>query len=117
MKTRRPTSELVLEVTATVFDLTEQELLSWARPDRIARPRMAAMCVLYELGWSLLEVGRFFGNRDHGTVINARRRIPLICAQDEVFAERVQILRRAFALPPLSPAISAQTSVKSPVSN
>lgn len=106
--------DLLLQTSAR-FLVSPNELLSPIRTDRIARARMAAMVTLYDLGFSLVEVGLFFGGRDHTTVIYARRRLPVLCAQDKLFADRVQALREAFALPPLVPRISSQLSVKTPV--
>lgn len=110
-----PLSERVRDLAAVLFNLTIEEIMSPSQAHRIARPRMAAMSTLYALGWSLTDIGIFFGGRDHVTVSNARDRVPVLCAQDELFAGRVQTLRSAFALPPLVIPDSSQSSVKSPI--
>lgn len=108
--------ELVLLKAAELFPVAPQEILSPIRSNRIARARFAVMVTLYDLGFSLVDVGLICGRRDHSTVIHARRRLPVLASQDPDLADRLQTLRDAFALPPLLPAISSQTSVKSSIS-
>jgi|DEB0MinimDraft_6_1074348.scaffolds.fasta_scaffold79553_1 chromosomal replication initiation ATPase DnaA len=111
----KPLSERVRDLAAVLFDLTVEEISGESQSHRVCHPRMAAMSTLYSLGWSLVDIGVFFGGRDHVTVSNARDRVPVLCAQDEVFAGRVQTLRSAFALPPLVIPKTSQTSVKTPI--
>lgn len=69
-----PTS--VCKVVADFYGITLEEMLSKARPARIAWPRQVAMTLLRRCSqMSLNEVGQFFGGRDHGTVLHAERRV------------------------------------------
>jgi chromosomal replication initiator protein len=65
---------------------TREELISRRRAHRILHPTMAAMYVAAELtSASLSEIGRWLGNRDHGTVLSATHRVPQMCQADPAF--------------------------------
>jgi len=65
----------VAMVTASLFGLRPDQILSRQRPDHIAVPRMVAMYVMRtHLGMGLQEIGQVFG-RDHGTALHAIRRV------------------------------------------
>ena len=108
-------AELVIQATLAAFSVTRSDLLSSSKEPSIARPRIFAMATLYELGQnskiSLAQVGRVFGNRDHGAVIHARRRLPQLCRRCSHFAATVQTLRDALGLPPISSQISVKTLI------
>lgn len=62
-------------VTASVFGLRPDQIMSRQRPDHIAVPRMVAMYVMRtHFGMGLQEIGQVFG-RDHGTAMHAIRRV------------------------------------------
>jgi chromosomal replication initiator protein len=44
---------------------------------------------------SLPEIGRKFGGRDHTTVMHAVRKIEELMEGDDVFAQDVEVIRRA----------------------
>ena len=54
--------------------LTVAEMMSDARPLRIARPRQEAMYLMWRRGHSQSAIGRFMG-RDHSTVNHAIRAV------------------------------------------
>ena len=65
----------VAMLTASVFGLRPDQIMSRQRPDYIAVPRMVAMYVMRtHLGMGLQEIGAVFG-RDHGTAMHAIRRV------------------------------------------
>jgi chromosomal replication initiation ATPase DnaA len=100
---REASAVSVLALTATIFGVTEEELLGPTRQHRVSHPRQIAMAALYELGYSLEGVGEFFGNRHHGTVLHARKNAPKLCALDPDFAAVVHRFRETLALPPQPP--------------
>ena len=58
------------------YNLTLLELISKARPNCIAHPRMISMFLCRrETRLSLVEIGQRHGGRDHGTVIHACKRV------------------------------------------
>jgi chromosomal replication initiator protein len=78
------------------FGISSEELLSPARTARIAWPRQVAMYLARELtGESLPAIGRYFGGRDHTTVLHACRRASLRIAHDQDSREVVEKLRRS----------------------
>lgn len=69
-------AERIIEIVCRHCEISRGELMGNARPDRIAFPRHIAMTLVRNrCHWSLNEVGAFFGGRDHGTVMNAARRV------------------------------------------
>lgn len=62
----------ILKAVAREFEVTEDELMSKARPDHIAFPRQVAMTLFYQISplHSSKAVGRMFG-KNHGTVLHA----------------------------------------------
>lgn len=71
------------------------EMSSARRARSVVRPRQIAMYLARELTLrSLPTIGRFFGNRDHTTVMHACRTIEAICRQDCDCAAVVDALRQ-----------------------
>lgn len=72
----KPTPAVILKATAEYFHVKKEELLGRRRTKRIAEPRKIAMFLAKK--WteqSYPELGRFFGNRDHTTVLAACKRV------------------------------------------
>ena len=56
--------------------ITREEIASRSRTPKICHPRMLAMYLVREnTALSLLAIGELFGGRDHGTVLNACKRV------------------------------------------
>jgi hypothetical protein len=70
-----PAQRAILEDVATRHDLTVADLISDARPNRIAHPRQEAMYLMVAAQrWSTPQIGRVLGGRDHTTVLTGVRR-------------------------------------------
>lgn len=71
-------------VVAKHFDLTATQLKSKSRQQHIADARGLAMYVSRRLtGASYAEIGRFFGSRDHSTVLHACQKTERLVAGDD----------------------------------
>lgn len=69
---RQVTMDVIQEVVASQFDITIEDMVSKKRSRKIAYPRQIAMYLCREItGSSLPQIGRFFGGRDHTTVLHA----------------------------------------------
>lgn len=80
------------------YDISKQELLSASREQQFARPRMVGMYLARELTeHSLPALGRFFGGRDHTTVLNAQRTIRVWRRADQAFNAEVGKLEKILA--------------------
>jgi chromosomal replication initiator protein len=65
----RPTMREIAGLIAERHGLRLDELTGPAKPYRISHPRQEAYALIYATGrFSLPQIGRFFGNRDHTTV-------------------------------------------------
>jgi|SRR4051794_21682832 hypothetical protein len=65
----------IINETATEHGITPDELISPTRTLRLVRIRQLAMWRCRQAGVSLPKIGRYFGNRDHTTVLHAVRKI------------------------------------------
>jgi chromosomal replication initiator protein len=86
----------IRELACEQFELTAEELISSSRVARIAWPRQVAMFLARELtDESLPAIGRYFGGRDHSTVLHACRRAGERIDTDPASRHAVDNLRRA----------------------
>jgi chromosomal replication initiator protein len=92
---RRVTIEDIQKRVAAHFNVRHADMFSERRSRSVARPRQIAMYLAKQLTQrSLPEIGRKFGGRDHTTVMHAVRKVEELRAQDQAFAEDVDMLRR-----------------------
>ena len=85
--------EIVAKV-AEYFALTPDSILSNSRSQKIARPRQIAMYLCRALtltSWSI--IAKFFGKRDHATVIRAHSKVQLEMKKNP---QLVQMLKKIF---------------------
>lgn len=67
----------IIESVANVYGRTVDELTGPARYARLCDARHLAMVLIrVRFNWSMEEIGRVFGNRDHTTVLHAIRSFP-----------------------------------------
>ncbi|MEE9309980.1 MAG: chromosomal replication initiator protein DnaA [Cocleimonas sp.] len=77
------------------YNIKTSDMDSKRRTRSIARPRQVAMALSKELtNHSLPEIGTFFGNRDHTTVLHACRKIKELRTEDVSLDENYRILER-----------------------
>ena len=83
----------IIKAVESAFGVKEKELRSASRARRVLVPRQVGMYLsrrLTEL--SLSEVGRFFGGKDHATVLYAERRIEERMKKDPELRRKVEQL-------------------------
>jgi chromosomal replication initiator protein len=97
----RRRSHSIADIHAAVsehFGVSPEELLSSSRTPRVSWPRQVAMYLTRELtDESLPAIGRYFGGRDHTTVLHACRRTAARVLSDDAALEAVENLRRSLA--------------------
>src|SRR5262245_4325452 len=82
--------ERILAAVSERFGVRPETLVGKRRTQAIAVPRQVAMYLMRHLTeLSLVEIGRFFGGRDHSTVIHACRQIAERIHGDESFRDKV----------------------------
>lgn len=93
-KAKLVTVDNIKQTVADYFRITVADIDSKARPRNIAHPRMLAMVLARELtGQSYPSLGRQFGDRDHTTVINAKKKIQKLCEKDVQMKEAYENLK------------------------
>ena len=95
---RRVTIEEIQRKVAEHFNVKVAEMHSDRRSRIVARPRQVAMYLAKQLtSYSLPDIGRKFGGRDHTTVMHAVKKVDELMLADSTFAEDVELLRRALS--------------------
>jgi chromosomal replication initiator protein len=85
----------VISQVAHYFNLKASQIKGKERHQFIVLPRQIAMYLLRtDSNYSLVEIGRFFGNRDHTTVIHAVDKINKLLAVSEEVRFNVSSLRK-----------------------
>jgi len=92
------TAPRIQQTVAAHFGLKMSELRSKQRQRALVFPRQVAMYLCRELtDASLPEIGRYFGGRDHTTVLHACAKIAHMEETDESVARLLWQLRRTLA--------------------
>ena len=74
--TRNPTVRDIQDRVCEFYHVKRADLLGHRRSRDIVIPRHIAVYIAFELtDFSTLQLGRFFGGKDHATMINSVRRI------------------------------------------
>ncbi len=83
----------IQKAVADYFGIQKNDLISSSRSRIFTRPRQIAMALTKELtNYSLPEIGRAFGGRNHTTVLHATRKINELCETEVKVANDYQIL-------------------------
>jgi chromosomal replication initiator protein len=86
----------LLTLVSAHFGVTEQLLIGPSRSSSIVQARHVAMFLLREdLGYSLAEIGRFLGNRDHTTVLHGCSKVISSIEEDTRLADAIGCIRSA----------------------
>ncbi len=102
-RTRSPSVADIKHAICRRYNVTMGEIDSPQHDARLVRPRHIAMYLAHRLSLkSLPEIGRAFGGRDHTTILNAKKKIAQLRADDPAFSEELAELERALAGPPKS---------------
>lgn len=87
--------ETIQKEVADFFHVKISDMRAKRRSKNIAHPRHVAMFLVRELtSHSLLEIGQYFGGRDHSTVLHACGRIEEMIVKDVGFSETILFLKR-----------------------
>ena len=90
-----PSIDTVKRATMTVFEITKTDLESARRSRSVAYPRQIAMYLCRKLTTrSLPQIGRFFGNRDHTTVLYAVRKLEDLVKADATLRKDIERVER-----------------------
>ena len=90
---RQPTCRLIAAKVGKYFSLTSQELRGSSRRRHVVRARGVAMLLSWNLTKKSLEVvGRYFGDRDHTTVLHACRKTELLQQTDPAISKAMEEL-------------------------
>ena len=85
-----PSPDDVIRMASRVFRVRVRDLVGKRRHAPIVRARHAVAYILHSiLGYSLEEVGRHLGKRDHSTILNSVRKAQALLQRQETFREQV----------------------------
>lgn len=90
-----PTLKEVLDAAAKILNVKADDILSNKRMADIVHARHIAMHLAKHLtSHTVAEVGRFFGNRDHSTVLSALKKINDLMKREETVRLQLQQVRQ-----------------------
>jgi chromosomal replication initiator protein len=85
--------DLIQQIVADYFNIKIQDLSSRKRPENIAKARQIAMYITRQLtDYSLVQIGQYFGGKDHTTVMHAIDKIEKMIKADDKFKTTVDEL-------------------------
>lgn len=91
----QPTIREIQVVVSAYYHISTMNIRSALRTQDIVKPRQIAMYLARELALKTMpEIGRYFGGRDHTTVLHAIRRTEALIGKDPIFAGEVAELTR-----------------------
>lgn len=94
--------EDICRSVARQFGTTMAELRSRKRTQSATLPRQCAMLLTRELtSCNLEQIGRYFGGRDHSTVVHACQRLERLLAQQPELQSHLNLVRHDLGVPPL----------------
>jgi len=88
------TPDRIIAEVSSHFDVTLAELRGRGRSKQIVVPRQIAMYLIREeTGASLVDIGRYLGNRDHSTVMHGISKIETALESDTTLRRHITALR------------------------
>ncbi len=92
---RAITPEIILHTVSQFFLLGEEDITGASRRREVALPRQIAMFLTREMtSMSLPQIGAFFGNRDHTTVMHACATVAETCKTNPNLLNQVNDIRQ-----------------------
>lgn len=89
-----PKARAIIYATAEFYEMPWRELVSACRSAPLVRARFSAIWLMRNLTpWSLPKIGRYFGNRDHTSILHAIRRVDEMLKTDERLAGEIDIIK------------------------
>jgi len=89
------TIETIMEHSAKVFDIPDDQLRAKTRKKDVVRARQVAMYLSKLLtSHSLVTIGLHFGGRDHSTVIHAVESVAKVLKTDMVFRQQIESMKK-----------------------
>jgi chromosomal replication initiator protein len=78
--------DLIQQIVADYYNIKVQDLSSKKRPENIAMARQTAMYITRNLtDYSLVQIGQYFGGKDHTTVMHAIKKVEHMIKSDDKF--------------------------------
>ena len=91
----RPTKDKITDVVRRFYKLSLREIMSERRHQEVTFPRQVAMylCCEHTL-WSLTSIGKYFGGKDHTTVLHAQRKIQGLVGASAEISQHINEIER-----------------------
>jgi len=93
------TSDDVIQAIVEEYQVDPEFVVSKSRDRRFIDSRAALCYILYSyLNWTLVEIGKLLGGRDHTTVMHNRECFRRLYYSDEAYKERADRVLRKLAI-------------------
>jgi len=81
---------MIQQIVSDYFGIKVQDLLSKKRHENIAKSRQVAMYITRNLtDYSLVQIGQYFGGKDHTTVMHAINKVDKLVKSDDKFKNTI----------------------------
>ena len=82
--------DMIQQIVSDYFGIKVQDLLSKKRHENIAKSRQVAMYITRNLtDYSLVQIGQYFGGKDHTTVMHAINKVDKLVKSDDKFKNTI----------------------------
>ncbi len=89
-KSKRNDVNNIINVVATTYNVSADEIIGKSRKSQIVFPRQIAMYIARDITeLSYEKIGLYFGNRNHSTVVSSFEKISKMIKNDENFAKTI----------------------------
>lgn len=89
------TPEYIIKVVAAHFEISVDEITSKSRSQNVAYPRQIAMYLCKTMtSLTLMNIGKYFGGKDHTTIIHAVNKISSDIKTSESTASTIDVLKK-----------------------
>lgn len=89
------TPQLILDVVAEHFHISPEDIISGKRQSEIVMPRQIVMYLCRDTGkFSLKNIGKLLGGRDHTTIIHGADKIQAEMAKSESLTSTIETIRK-----------------------
>lgn len=92
---REVTPQLILDVVAEHFHISPEDIISSKRQSEIVLPRQIVMYLCRDTGkFSLKNIGKFLGGRDHTTIIHGADKIETEMGKSESLCSTIETIKK-----------------------
>ncbi len=92
---KKPSVQAIIKTVAQDFDVPQDSLRARTRISRVVLARQVSIYLCRQLtDLSLVNIGKFFGGRDHSTILHSLKKIERLILEDPAMREKVERVKK-----------------------